>query len=213
LNMELRNIVPETMKYFCTSETTAYYLQKYIQFRKRKIFFSDNSFEELVELIRKKHKGERYVLPCSDAPNEEYSKPLATAGIRYSLAPMYKAVFADLKDLDLAIYDMVVLFSPAGVTSLFSNFPEFKQNSTLFAAFGEQTAKEARKTGLNLHIYAPLPHLPSMAMAMDHFLCESLKNCDSLYSIPPVLEVSIEKPVKTKQAKLKVKHQPKAVMK
>jgi uroporphyrinogen-III synthase len=167
---EMRIIVPETMKYFCISETTAYYLQKYIQFRKRKIFFSNHSYADLVDLIRKKHKDDKYLLPCSDAPNEEYTNLLEREGIRYVKAPLYRAVNSDIKDINFSEYDMLVLFSSAGLNSLFSSFPDYKQNNTVIAAFGEQTARAVTGSGLKFHILAPQPNTPSMASAMDLYL-------------------------------------------
>jgi uroporphyrinogen-III synthase len=167
---EMRIIVPETMKYFCISETTAYYLQKYIQFRKRKIFFSNHSYADLVDLIRKKHKDDKFLLPCSDAPNEEYTAPLDRDGIKYAKAPLYRAVNSDIKDVNISEYDMVVLFSSAGLNSLLNSFPDFKQNNTIIAAFGEQTARSINNSGLKFHILAPQPNSPSMASAMDLYL-------------------------------------------
>lgn len=173
---EMRIIVPETMKYFCISEAIAYYLQKYIQFRKRKIFFSNFSFADLVEIIKKKHKDDRFLLPCTDASNEEYTDVLDREGLRYSKAPLYRAVYSNLTDIKMGDYDMVVLFSSAGISSLFNSFPDFKQNNTMIAAFGEQTAKSVIQAGLRLHIHAPQPQAPSMAMALDQFLKGELKN-------------------------------------
>lgn len=167
---EMRVIVPETMKYFCISEATAYYLQKYIQFRKRKIFYSNFSFADLVEIIKKKHKEERFLLPCTDAPNDEYTDILDREGIRYVKAPLYRAVYSNLTDIKMEEYDMLVLFSSAGITSLLTNFPNFKQHHTLIAAFGDQTAKAVIQAGLKLHVHAPQPHAPSMAMALEQFL-------------------------------------------
>ena len=167
---EMRIIVPETMKYFCISEATAYYLQKYIQFRKRKIFFSNYSFADLVEIIKKKHKEEKFLLPCTDAPNDEYTDLLDKEGIRYVKAPLYRAVYSNLTDIKISEYDMLVLFSSAGITSLLRSFPEFNQQNTLIAAFGEQTAKAVIQAGLKLHVHAPQPQAPSMAMALEQFL-------------------------------------------
>ncbi len=167
---EMRIIVPETMKYFCISETTAYYLQKYIQFRKRKIFFSNHSYADLVDIIRKKHKDDKYILPMSDAPNEEYTSLLDRDGIKYVKAPLYRAVFSDIKDINFGEYDMLVLFSSAGINSIYNSFPEYKQNETVIAAFGEQTAKAVTGAGLKLHVVAPQPNSPSMASAMDLYL-------------------------------------------
>jgi len=167
---EMRIIVPETMKYFCISEATAYYLQKYIQFRKRKIFYSNFSFADLVEIIKKKHKEEKFLLPCTDMPNDEYTDLLDREGIRYVKAPLYKAVYSNLTDIKMEEYDLLVLFSSAGITSLLNSFPGFSQKHTLIAAFGEQTAKAVIQAGLKLHIHAPQPQAPSMAMALEQFL-------------------------------------------
>jgi uroporphyrinogen-III synthase len=172
---EMRIIVPETMKYFCISEATAYYLQKYIQFRKRKIFFSNFSFADLVEIIKKKHKEEKFLLPCTDMPNDEYTDLLDREGIRYVKAPLYRAIYSNLTDIKMDEYDVLVLFSSAGITSLLNSFPGFKQNNTLIAAFGEQTAKAVIQAGLRLHIHAPQPQAPSMAMALEQFLKEEQK--------------------------------------
>lgn len=173
---EMRIIVPETMKYFCISEAIAYYLQKYIQFRKRKIFFSNYSFADLIEIIKKKHKDDKFLLPCTDASNEEYTDVLDREGLRYAKAPLYRAVYSNLTDINFGDYDMLVLFSSAGISSLYNSFPDFKQNNTMIAAFGEQTAKSVIQSGLKLHIHAPQPQAPSMAMALDQFLKGELKN-------------------------------------
>jgi|SRR6185437_11642958 len=173
---EMRIIVPETMKYFCISEATAYYLQKYIQFRKRKIFFSNFSFADLVEIIKKKHKDEKFLLPCTDATNEEYTEILDREGLKYVKAPLYRAAYSNLTDINFNDYDMLVLFSAAGITSLLSNFPDFKQNNTMIAAFGELTAKAVLQAGLKLHIHAPQPQAPSMAMALDQYLKGEVTN-------------------------------------
>ena len=165
---EMRIIVPETMKYFCISEATAYYLQKYIQFRKRKIFFSNYSYADLVDLIKKKHSTDKFLLPCSDAPNEEYTSLLT--GLKYAKAPLYRAVMSDLTDINFSEYDMVVLFSSAGIASLLKSFPEYKQNNTVIAAFGEQTAKAITDAGLKIHLIAPQAQAPSMATALELYL-------------------------------------------
>ena len=190
---EMRIIVPETMKYFCISETTAYYLQKYIQFRKRKIFFSNHSYADLVDIIRKKHKDDKYLLPCSDAPNEEYTNLLDKEGIRYAKAPLYRAVNSDIRDVNFSEYDMLVLFSSAGLNSLFSSFPDYKQNNTVIAAFGEQTAKAVTSSGLKFHILAPQPNSPSMASAMELYL-------RGQYILPDDPFANMGPPPKTKKA-------------
>ncbi len=167
---ELRIIVPETMKYFCISDATAYYLQKYIQFRKRKIFSGNYSFAELVEIIKKKHKEEKFLLPCAVDSSEEYTEMLDKEGIRYVKAPMYKAIYSELTDINFSEYDLLVLFSSAGLSSLLHSHPEFRKNNIKIAAFGEQTAEAILDAGLNLHIHAPQPHAPSMAMALEMYL-------------------------------------------
>ncbi len=176
LAAELRNDVPETMKYFCSSESTAYYLQKYIQYRKRKIFFSSQELHDLVDIIRK-HKTEKYLFPCSAEHNNELSDMLDQHKISYSKAVMYRTVSEDMSFLDLAKYDLLVFFSPAGIRSLFRNFPEFKQGETAIGVFGQTTATAAREAGLSIMIEAPTPTAPSMAKAIEQFLsaCSKIK--------------------------------------
>jgi uroporphyrinogen-III synthase len=171
---ELRIEVPQTMKYFCISEATAFYLQKYVQYRKRKIFHGRQSFEELVEIIRK-HKEEKYLLPCSDIHKASISKLLDDSAIDYAKAIFYKTLASDLSHIDISDYDMLIFFSPAGVESLFKNFPEFKQNSTVIGAFGPTTAKAVKDSGLTLTIEAPTKTSPSMTMAIEEFLQKNHK--------------------------------------
>jgi len=189
---EMRIIVPETMKYFCISEATAYYLQKYIQFRKRKIFFSHYSFADLVEIIKKKHREEKFLLPCTEAPNDEYSDILDREGLKYIKAPLYRAIYSNLTDIKMGDYDMLVLFSSAGITSLLNNFPNFKQENTMIAAFGDATAKAVIQAGLKLHIHAPQPQAPSMAMALEQFFKGELKP-KPWVPTPPVIPPSIKR--------------------
>lgn len=171
---EMRIEVPDTMKYFCISEATAFYLQKYVQYRKRKIFYGKQSFEQLMELI-KKHKDEKYLLPCSEIHKKSISDQLNKNKIAYSKAVLYRTLASDLAEVDIANYDMLIFFSPSGVKSLFKNFPEFKQNSTLIAAFGPTTAKAIAESGLNLDIKAPTKTAPSMTMAIDQYIQKSNK--------------------------------------
>ncbi|MBI9068077.1 MAG: uroporphyrinogen-III synthase [Salinivirgaceae bacterium] len=173
---ELRITVPDTMKYFCTSEATAFYLQKYIVYRKRKIFFGKSKFEDLIELIEK-HKGEKYLLPLSDKYKPEIPENLNKLNIEYTIAVLYKTVVSDLSDLSDVNYDVLVFFSPSGINSLLENFPEFKQNNTKIAAFGSTTAKAVQEAKLSLDIQAPLPEAPSMTMALDQYIKELNKNC------------------------------------
>ncbi|MFO8128663.1 MAG: uroporphyrinogen-III synthase [Bacteroidales bacterium] len=171
---DMRIEVPDTMKYFCISEATAFYLQKYVQYRKRKIFYGKQSFEQLMELI-KKHKDEKYLLPCSEIHKKSISDQLNKNKIAYSKAVLYRTLASDLAEVDIANYDMLIFFSPSGVKSLFKNFPEFKQNSTLIAAFGPTTAKAIAESGLNLDIKAPTKTAPSMTMAIDQYIQKSNK--------------------------------------
>jgi uroporphyrinogen-III synthase len=166
---ELRVEIPDTMKYFCISESTAFYLQKYVQYRKRKIFHGKQSFEQLMEIIRK-HKEEKYLLPCSDIHKISMTKLLDDAGISYKKAIFYKTLASDLSHIDIASYDMLIFFSPSGVKSLFKNFPKFKQNSTLIAAFGPTTTKAVTEAGLKLDISAPTKTAPSMTMAIEQYI-------------------------------------------
>lgn len=166
---ELRWEVPDTMKYFCNSEATAYYLQKYVQYRKRKIFFAKQDFDDLLDSIRK-HKEEKFLLPCSDIHKQDLPKLLEKNGIKFQKAIIYRTLASDLSHLDISAYDLLIFFSPAGVKSLFKNFPEFKQNSTLIAAFGPKTADAVTESGMELHIPAPTKTAPSMTMALEEFL-------------------------------------------
>ena len=166
---EMRITVPETMKYFCISESTAYYLQKYVIFRKRKIFHGKQTFADMMDVI-KKHKDDKFLLPCTDIANVEGAELLEKAKIRYAKAVIYKTVCSDLSDLADVNYDVIVFFSPAGVKSLFQNFPDFKQNLTRIAAFGATTAKAVEDADLYVDIKAPNPLAPSMTMALEQYI-------------------------------------------
>lgn len=166
---EMRITVPETMKYFCLSESTAFYLQKYVVYRKRKIFYGKQSFEDLMDVI-KKHKNERFLLPCSDIHKQNITDLLEKHNIKYSKSVFYRTVCSDLSDLADVNYDMLVFFSPSGIESLFKNFPDFKQNKTRIAAFGTTTSDAVKKAGLHLDVHAPAPGLPSMSMAIEQYI-------------------------------------------
>jgi len=166
---EMRLSIPETMKYFCMSEAIAYYLQKYIQFRKRKIFFGHSTFNELMESI-KKHRGEKFLLPCSDILKPSIPESLDKEKINYSKAIMYRTVCSDLSDLADVKYDMLVFFSPSDIESLFKNFPLFKQEKTRIAAFGQSTAKAVEDAKLRIDVMAPTPKAPSMSMAIEQYI-------------------------------------------
>lgn len=166
---EMRVTVPDSMKYFCLSEAIAYYLQKYVVYRKRKIFFGKQSFEDLLELM-KKHKDDRFLFPCSDIHKQTIPQMLEKNGIKFSKAVLYRTVCSDLSDLKDVNYDVLVFFSPSGIKSLYQNFPDFKQNSTRIAVFGPTTAKAAEEAGLNIDIAAPMPEAPSMTMAIEQYI-------------------------------------------
>jgi uroporphyrinogen-III synthase len=171
---ETRFTVPDTMKYFCISEAVALYLQKYVTYRKRKIFFGKQTIEELVETMRK-HKGEKYLLPCTDILRDKIPETLEEHKIDFTKAMLYRTVASDLSDLEDVYYDMLVFFSPGGIESLFKNFPDFKQNDTVIAAFGPTTANAVIKNNLRLDVHAPQPNAPSMTAAIENFVKDSLK--------------------------------------
>lgn len=166
---ELRFPVPNEMKYFCTSEATAYYLQKYVVYRKRKIYFGQSKFEDLIPLF-KKHKNEKYLLPTSDVLKPQIPKVLKDQKVDYTRAIMYNTVCSDLSDLADVKYDILVFFSPSGIKSLFENFPDFEQGETRIAAFGAVTHKAVKDAGLNADILAPSPKFPSMTMALEDYI-------------------------------------------
>jgi uroporphyrinogen-III synthase len=166
---DLRIVVPETLKYFCISEATAIYLQKYIVYRKRKIFYSDGTFGDLVDII-KKHLDEFYLVPLSHVHQPEIPILLEDAKVRYSKAILYKTVSSDLSDLKNVNYDILVFYSPSGITSLLQNFPDFQQNDIKIASFGSSTAKAVKEAGLRLDIEAPNPEAPSMTMALEQYI-------------------------------------------
>ncbi len=173
---ELRIIVPDIMKYFCISESVAFYLQKYIIYRKRKIFFGAGTINDLVEIVNR-HGEEKYLLPFSDLPHEELTELLDKHEIRYERAILYHNVSCDLSDFSVINYDLLVFFSPSGIKSLIKNFPEFQQNEIKIGSFGTATAKAVIDAGLRLDLQAPRPEAPSMIMALDMFIREQNKNC------------------------------------
>ncbi len=172
---ETRIHIPDTMKYFCISEATAYYLQKYIVYRKRKIFYGNGQIKDLIEIMNK-HRDEKFLVPLSDAHREEIPILLEEAKFNFSKAVLYRTECSDLSDLADVNYDILVFYSPSGIKSLFQNFPNFKQNDTKIASFGSKTAKAAEEAGLRLDITAPQPHAPSMTMALENFIKEHNKN-------------------------------------
>lgn len=171
---ELRLTIPDTMKYFCITENVAFYLQKYIVYRKRKIFHGKAKFDELVSIISK-HKDDKYFVPLSTPHKAEIPDLLGNNNIDYTIGNMYKTVSSDLSDLADVYYDILVFYSPSGPKSLMENFPDFEQNSTLIAAFGPTTAEALKSLKLRCDIDAPNQKAPSMTMALDDFIKESKK--------------------------------------
>lgn len=172
---ELRVTIPDTMKYFCITENVAFYLQKYIVYRKRKIFHGKSKFQDLIDIIVK-HRDENYFVPLPEPHNAEIPDLLKKNNIRYSIGILYKTIsnhFSSIKDLD---YDIIVFYSPSGIKSLRENFPEFVQGDIKIAAFGPTTAQAVEQEGLRLDIQAPNPKSPSMTMALDDFLKEYNRN-------------------------------------
>jgi uroporphyrinogen-III synthase len=168
---EMRFKVPDEMKYFCQSEAVAYYLQKYVVYRKRKIYVGNRTFTELCKLI-KKHKDEKFLLPSSDKLKDLIPEELNELGVDWKQAILYKTVVSDLSDLEDVFYDILVFFSPSGIESLFQNFPGFKQNNTRIAAFGNTTIKAVLDAGLKCDIQAPAAETPSMTMALEKYIKE-----------------------------------------
>lgn len=166
---EMRFKVPDAMKYFCQSEAVAYYLQKYVVYRKRKIYVGKRTFAELSPLI-KKYKDEKFLLPTTDKLKPLVPKTLDGLGVNWKQATFYKTVVSDLSDLADVLYDVLVFFSPSGIESLFKNFPDFKQNETRIAVFGNTTIKAVEEKGLRVDIAAPTPETPSMTMALQKYI-------------------------------------------
>lgn len=173
---ELRVTIPESMKYFCVSETVALYLQKYIQYRKRKIFFTQTGkFDDLAAILNK-HTDEKYLYITSDIRNEETMSVLENAKINFNQAIMYRTVSTKISEEELHDYDMLVFFSPAGIKSLLENAPNMQQGDRVIASYGSTTAQAVHEAGLRLDLEAPSPGVPSMTMALENFLKEQKKN-------------------------------------
>ena len=167
---ELRVTIPETMKYFCTSETISLYIQKYVQYRKRKVFFgATGKFQDLLPLIVK-HSGEKYFIPMSDVHNDEIKNALDQNKIQHTEAVMYRTVSNDFTPEEKFDYDMLVFFSPSGIQSLLKNFPNFEQGDIAIGCFGPTTAKAVKDAGLRLDLEAPTAEAPSMTAALDMFI-------------------------------------------
>lgn len=171
---DLKIELPADMKYFCVSEATAKYLQKYITIRKRKLFVGKRSSRDLIEVV-KKHKKEKFIFPCSAIHTPHLTDYMEKENFDFSEAVIYNTVASDLSDLADIYYDLIAFYSPSGIDSVFTNFPDFTQNTTVLAVFGPTTAKAAKDRGLRVDIQAPQPNMPSMTAAIEAFLKESNK--------------------------------------
>ena len=172
---EMRVTIPETMKYFCVSESVAVYLQRYIHYRKRKVFFGASGKLPDLLTIMNKHLDEKYLLITSDVQNEDTTAILEKLKTTYSKAVMYKTVSNDFGPDEEFNYDMLIFFSPIGIGSLMKNFPNFVQDEIVIGCFGATTAQAARDAGLRIDIEVPSPGIPSMTMGIETFLKEYAK--------------------------------------
>ena len=168
---ELRVKVPETMKYFCTTEAVANYLQKHIVYRKRKIFFGDGKPESIIGLIGSKHKGEKFLIATVESSTKDaVTKLFENENYDFETAVFVKPVSQDLKDIDLHSYKLLVFFNPADVKSLYENHPDFKQNGIKFISYGKSVVNAMNEAGLEIEISAPTAEIPSVAKALElHF--------------------------------------------
>lgn len=171
---EMRIKMSQETKYFCITEAIANYLQKFIVYRKRKVFFGNRSIEDLATPL-KKHKAETFLLPCSNLGAKDVTQFLEENHFNWKDALMYRTLSSDLSDLSDVTYDVLVFFSPQGIQSLYENFPDFKQNDTRIAVFGNSTRHAVEERGLKANIKAPAPEAPSMAMALELYLQKSNK--------------------------------------
>ena len=174
---ESRVTVPDSMKYFCTSESIAVYLQKYIVYRKRKIFYGKKRFADLMEVLVK-HLNEIFLVPVSDVHKDEISELLEKNGIKHTKATLYCTVATDLSEVEVNDYDVLVFYSPSGINSLYSNFPEFDQDNIRIATFGPNTANAAEEAGIRIDLRVPSPEFPSMTMALDSFIASEAKKAN-----------------------------------
>ena len=166
---DMRIPVSNDIKYFCISEAIAYYLQKYVVYRKRKIYFGKQTMADLIPML-KKHKDDGFFFPTSDILKPIIPETLEKHNINYTRAVLYRTVQSDLSDLTDVYYDILVFFSPEGIKSLFKNFPDFKQKDTRIATFGVTTTKAAEEAGLEINIQAPTPEFPSMTKAIEEYI-------------------------------------------
>ena len=172
---ELRIKVPETMKYFCTTEAVANYLQKHIVYRKRKIFYGDGTPGSVIGLIGPKHKGETFLIATSDSSSKDaVTAQFEATKFNFATAVFVKSVPQDLKEVDMHAYNMVVLFNPADVKSLYENYPDFTQQDIKFVSYGKSVVKAMEDAGLKIEISAPTPEAPSVAKALELYLSQNI---------------------------------------
>lgn len=172
---EMRIKINEDNKYFCINEAIALYLQKFIQYRKRKVFYGDGKLPKLMEVILKHKENSTYLLPCSDVRDKAFADVMAQYDIRYTEAIIYKTVASDLSDLSDVKYDMLVFFNPSAIDSLYINFPKFSQDETRLAIFGTTTADAVKAHGLKINVYAPTPENPSLVDAIRKYIKQANK--------------------------------------
>lgn len=170
---ELRIKVPETMKYFCTTEAVAVYLQKHIVFRKRKIFFGDGTPDSIISQIGSKHKGENFLVTTSDTSSSiALTSLLEEQKIQFQTGVFVTSESVDLNDLDIKSYDLIVFFNPSDIKSLYHNFPEFQQEDTKFISYGKSIAKAMKEANLSVEVQAPTANIPSVAKAIESYLAQ-----------------------------------------
>ena len=166
---EMRFKVSDATKYFCQSEAVAFYLQKYVVYRKRKIYVGEKKIEDL-EAVFKKFNKETFLFPTSDVLKPDVPDFLNKSSLNWQRAILYKTVVSDLSDLRDVYYDILVFFSPSGIESLFKNFPDFEQKKTRIAVYGNSTVEASEAAGLRIDIKAPTPETPSMTMAIEKYI-------------------------------------------
>ena len=170
LCVELRVNIPETMKYFCITESIALYIQKYVQYRKRKVFFgSTGKIDDIIPLMIK-HKNEKYFVPQSDQHTDDFANLLDAKKLDHSEAVMFRTVSNDFGKDEAFDYDMLIFFSPSGISSLFKNFPDYQQGDMAIGTFGPATAKAAKEAGLRVDLEAPSPQFPSITAALQDYV-------------------------------------------
>ncbi len=167
---ELRITIPEDMKYFCITETVALYIQKYVQYRKRKVFFGNTGKIDDLLPTMVKHKQERYFVPMSDVHSDEIKNLLESKKLQFTQGVMYRTVSNDFAEGEPFDYDMLIFFSPSGISALLKNFPNFQQGNIAIATFGVHTAKAAKDAGLTVQLEAPTPQHASITSALEEYI-------------------------------------------